>query len=236
MKLSAAAGSLLVLSTLTIAFTVSDPASPADASADAVPVADAQRIRLVPAPEGNEARYRVREQLANVEFPGDAVGRTSAITGALVIEPDGTIVKDESKFVIDLTTLESDAAMRDRYVRRNTLQTEQYPQAQFVPTAFRGLPSPLPTSGEVSLQVTGDLTVRNVTRPVTWDVTLRAASNVYSGTASTTFAFTEFEMTKPRVARVLSVNDSIRLEYDFRLVPERAGSATGGSGRTRAPR
>jgi polyisoprenoid-binding protein YceI len=183
-----------------------------------------QRIRLVPAPDGNEARYRVGEQLANVDLPGDAVGRTTAITGALVLEPDGRIVKEESKFVIDLRTLQSDAQMRDRYIQRNTLETAQYPHAEFVPTGFRGLPTPLPTSGEVSLQVTGDLTVRGVTKPVTWAVTLRPAATVYSGTATTTFAFTEFQMTKPRVARVLSVNDSIRLEYDFRLVPERAGS------------
>ena len=227
MKWSVAAVPFIVLSALIVAYTVAAPTAsipvrpgPADAP-DAVA---AQRIRLVLAPDGNEARYRVREQLANLDFPNDAIGKTTSITGALVIEPDGRIVQDQSKFVIDLRTLQSDAQMRDRYIQRNTLQTAQYPSAEFVPTAFRGLPSPLPTSGEVSLQVTGDLTVRGVTRPVTWAVTLRPAPNLYSGSATTTFAFTEFEITKPRVARVLGVNDSIRLEYDFRLVPERAGS------------
>jgi polyisoprenoid-binding protein YceI len=66
----------------------------------------------------------------------------------------------------------------------------------------------------------GDLTVHGVTKPVTWRVTARAADGAYTGTAATSFTFEEFGMRKPRVARVLSVKDTIRLEYDFRLLPD----------------
>src|SRR5262245_2825711 len=37
------------------------------------------------------ARYKVTEQLAGISFPSDAVGTTAAITGAIIVNPDGTI-------------------------------------------------------------------------------------------------------------------------------------------------
>jgi polyisoprenoid-binding protein YceI len=175
-------------------------------------------LRLVVAPDGNEARYRVREQLAGVDFPSDAVGRTAAVTGALVLDGSGAIVPSESEFVIELSALTSDQARRDNYLRRNTLRTEEYPRAVFVPTGTRGLSFPLPASGEAKFQLLGNLTLREVTRPVTWEVTARFENGAVTGAAATKFTFAEFEMTKPRLARLLSVDDDIRLEYDFRLV------------------
>jgi hypothetical protein len=62
--------------------------------------------------------------------------------------------------------------------------------------------------------------VHGVTKPITWDVTATAANGGYTGTASTAFTFEDFGLTKPRVASVLSVVDTIRLEYDFKLVAQ----------------
>jgi polyisoprenoid-binding protein YceI len=197
-----------------------------DAAAEAAPslagraLAIERRIRLVPAADGNEARYRVNEQLAGMELPNDAVGVTKAVTGALVLEDDGRIVRAESKFVVDLTTLASDQSRRDNFIRRNTLETAQYPNAEFVPHEIRGLQGGLPGAEAATLEVVGDLTVHGVTKPVTWRVTARAADGAYTGSASTSFTFEDFGMTKPRLARVLSVKDTIRLEYDFRLLPD----------------
>jgi hypothetical protein len=65
----------------------------------------------------------------------------------------------------------------------------------------------------------GDLTVRDQTRPVTWEVTAKLVQGVLTGQATTQFTFADFAINKPRVASVLSVNDDIRLELDFRLLP-----------------
>lgn len=177
-----------------------------------------ERIRLVTAAEGNRARYRVREQLAGLQFPNDAVGETEAIEGALVLEADGRVVREESRFMVNLTTLKSDKSRRDGYVQRNTLKTAEFPTAIFVPTAVHNLPLPLPTSGEVTLRLEGELTLHGVTRPTVWDVTLRAEGKEFTGRAATQFDFATFGLTVPRVASVLSIVDEIRLEYDLRLV------------------
>jgi polyisoprenoid-binding protein YceI len=178
------------------------------------------RMRLTVAAEGNEARFRVREQLARIDFPSDAVGTTSNVTGALVLEADGRVVREASRFTIDMASLTTDSQRRDNYIRRRTLATDTFATAVFVPTELRGLAFPL-RDGEHTFQLVGDLTIRDATRPTTWDVTARVADGVVTGLAKTSFTFADFQMTKPRVGSVLSVEDEIRVEYDFRLVPDR---------------
>ena len=191
-------------------------ATPASQSTTA---STADQIRFEFAASGNEARYRVREQLASLALPSDAVGVTSAVSGALVVKNDGTVVSDESKFVVDLTGLQSDRSMRDHYVQSNILQTRDYPTAEFVPTQAIGLPSPLPTSGEVTFQLVGDLTTHGVTRSTTWEIKGQVtAGGDFTGTAATHFTFEDFDLNQPRVPSVLSVQDNIQLELDFHFV------------------
>ena len=176
--------------------------------------------RYVVAVTGNEARYRVREQLAGFDLPKDAVGTTKAITGSIVIGPDGRVVKDGSKLTIDLSTLKSDQSRRDNFLRRSTLETSKYPQAALVPVALEGLLFPIQPGSSQTFSVRGDLTVHGVTRPTTWQVTARGEGSDVVGSASTAFTFKDFGLEQPRVPVVLSVADTIRLEYDFRFVPD----------------
>jgi len=180
--------------------------------------APADVVRFTVAPTGNEARYRVREQLARLNFPNDAVGKTTGIQGGIAVDQSGAIVESESRFTIDVASLASDSDRRDNFVRRNTLQTAEHPNVVFVPTGFRNLKFPLPENGELTFQIVGNLTIRGVTQPVTWDVTAKAANGSITGDATTQFTFDEFQITKPRVASVLSVADEIKLEYTFNLV------------------
>jgi polyisoprenoid-binding protein YceI len=178
---------------------------------------DAIRLNLVA--DGTQARYRVREQLAALSFPSDAIGSTSAVTGSVVLNRDGTIVADQSKFVIDLTGLVSDKGQRDRFVQGNLLETRQYPTAEFDPTSVSGLAAPLPNSGPVTFQISGNLTAHGTTKPATWAVTGQILNGKeMTGTATTSFAFEDYGIQQPRVPVVLSVVDKITLELDFHLV------------------
>ncbi|HET7622539.1 MAG TPA: YceI family protein [Gemmatimonadaceae bacterium] len=175
--------------------------------------------RYVVASAGNEARYFAREQLAGVSFPNDAIGVTKGVSGAVVIDDAGKLVPAESKIVVDVTQLKSDRDRRDGYVQRRTLETEKYPNVTLVPKEITGLTAPLPDSGNATFQLLGDLTVKGVTRPTTWQVSARFRGDTVSGTASTSFTFADFQMDKPSVSIVLSVQDTLHLQYDFRLVP-----------------
>ncbi|HEU4632235.1 MAG TPA: YceI family protein [Gemmatimonadaceae bacterium] len=191
---------------------------PAAAGRAAVP---ADTLRFVVAPTGNEARYRVREQLVRRDLPNDAIGRTTTISGGIAVDGAGKVIPGASRFVVDVTELKSDSDRRDGYVRRRLLETERYPTVELVPTAVQGLPSPLPAAGPVSFQLVGDLTVHGTTRPTTWQVTGQYQGGRITGTARTGFTFADFGLTQPRVPILLSVADTITLEYDFTLTPQR---------------
>jgi polyisoprenoid-binding protein YceI len=212
----------LSLLAIAAAMTIGAQSVAAQASSKAAGVAAKGRaLHLVLAPEGNEARYKVREQLVGFDFPNDAVGKTSRVTGMLMIGTDGKIVKDSSSFTVDLASIASDKPQRDNYVRTRTLMTAQHPTAVFVPTSAVGLPAVLPTSGEVKFDLIGDLTVHGVTKPSTWKVVAKMGpGESVAGTASTSFKFGDFNMTVPSARSVLSVVDVITLEYDFTLVPK----------------
>jgi polyisoprenoid-binding protein YceI len=186
--------------------------APAPASA---PAQGASAFAIVA--EATEARYRVQEQLAGANLPNDAVGTTDAISGTIVIGADGRVVPAQSRVTVDLTKLASDSGQRDNFVKRNTLQVSQYPTAEFVATSVEGLGASLPTSGEVSFKLLGELTVRGVTKPVQWDVRAQAGAREVAGTATTSVTFEQFGMTPPRVGPVLSVEDRLTLEMDFRV-------------------
>jgi polyisoprenoid-binding protein YceI len=175
-------------------------------------------VRLQVAASGNEARYRVREQLAGFDLPNDAVGRSSAVTGGLVLDSVGRVVPADSRITVDVSGITSDRDRRDGYVRRRILQTDSFPDVILRPTAVSGLPWPLPSSGSRAFALTGDLTVKGVTRPTTWQVTAAFQGDTVTGLAATAFTFADFGLAQPRVPVVLSVGDTIRLEYDFRLV------------------
>lgn len=175
-------------------------------------------LRLVVGPSGNEVRYRIREQLVGLSLPNDAIGKTAAVTGGIALDKSGSIIPAESKFVVDVSNLTSDRDRRDNYVRRRILETDQYSTVEFTPTAVVGLPKTIPTSGTHSFDMVGNLTVHGVTKPTTWKVAAKANGGVVSGTATTSFKFADFNLTRPRVPVLISVEDTIKLEYDFSLV------------------
>jgi polyisoprenoid-binding protein YceI len=168
--------------------------------------------------EGTTARYKVREQLAGISFPSDAVGTTQSVTGTIVVNPDGSIDASKSKLTVDLRTLKSDQQMRDGYIQGRTLETEKFPMLEFVPRRAVGLSAPLPAGmqAQSGFQLVGDMTLHGVTNEVTWNVVATFGNEVVGGRATTTLQFDTFKLTKPSLARLLSVDDKIELEIEFR--------------------
>jgi polyisoprenoid-binding protein YceI len=166
---------------------------------------------------GTRAAYRVTEQFVGISFPSDASGSTETVAGTLHINADGTIDSARSKLTIDLRTLKSDQDMRDNFLRTRTLETERFPMVEFVPRRIQGVPSPLPAQGQAGFQLTGDMTVRGTTSEVTWNGIATFSPQLVAGRASTSFDFAKFGLTKPAIGRLMSVDDKITLELEFRL-------------------
>lgn len=199
----------------------SSTSAPAASPAATAPVAtssppeSSSGAKLTLLASGTQASYQVQEQLAGRNVPSQAVGRTSGVTGTIVLDARGAIVPDQSKIEVDLRRLTSDQGMRDNYIQRTPLQTSTYPTATFVPTKVTGMPWPLPSSGTATFTMEGDLTVHGTTKPVSWTVSATFAGNEVTGNATTAFTFSEFGMTAPRTAIALSVQDGGTLALQF---------------------
>ena len=181
----------------------------------------AAALRLVLSPTGNAARYRVRERLVGHDLPNDAIGETKALTGAIEFDSKGNVIPQSSKFAVDAGSFVSDKDRRDGFVRGRLLDAQQYPSIVLVPTSVRGVSLPLPSSGTLPIEMTGDLTVHGVTRPTLWKGSAMFQGGKVTGSAATAFTFADIQMEQPRVPVLLSVADTIRLEIDFDLIRQR---------------
>jgi polyisoprenoid-binding protein YceI len=180
----------------------------------------ASGIALVVDSSNSSASYHAQEQLAGRNLPSEAVGTTPHVSGSILLAPDGSIAANQSQIQVDLRSLASDQSRRDNFIKGNTLQTNSFPNATFVPRQARGLPSPLPTSGQATFQLLGDLTVHGVTRPVTWQVTTQFDGGSVSGNATTNVNISDFGMTPPKAGPVLSIEDGLLLELTFSATRE----------------
>jgi len=210
---------------------VSDATTPTDASAPDSTSSAANATAAVSAsppagslsftldPSQSEASYRATEQLAGISSPTDAVGKTSDVSGTIVFDANGAVVSSASKITIDLTTLTSDKSQRDNYIKRSTLNTNRYPDAVFIPTSVSGLSWPLPTTGQTTFTITGNLTAHGVTKPTTWTATATFDGTKISGSATTEVKFEDFGMSPPRTMLALSVEDHLTFTLSFVFTP-----------------
>jgi len=156
---------------------------------------------------------RVREILAQVRAPGDAVLTATGVKGSFTLNTDGSFTP-ASKITADLGSLRSDQSQRDGFIKDNTLETRRFPTAEFAPSKVTGLTLPLPVSGDLKFTISGKMTVHGVTKDVTFSVVAKrdGARLTATATADPAWTFGDFGMTVPRVASVLSIEDSIRVE------------------------
>ncbi len=160
------------------------------------------------------ARYLIRERLARLELPNDAVGETKEVTGNILFNSQGS-VQNSSQFTVNVKSLVSDESRRDRYVRNNTLKTGMYPEVYFKLLEVKDLGWPIPSEGSHQFSLIGDITIMDVTRSITWDAEVIFSEQSLTGVARATILFEDFAITKPSLSFILSVADEIRLELDL---------------------
>ena len=167
------------------------------------------------------ARYVIRERLARLELPNDAIGETKQVTGRIIFDAQGSI-QDSSQFTVNVKSLVSDESRRDRYVRNNTLKTGTYPEVYFKIWSIEDLSWPLPSTGSHQFRFIGDITIMDVTRSITWDADVIFSEQSLTGVARTTVLFEDFSITKPSLSFILSVADEMKLELEFSAVISRS--------------
>ncbi len=162
---------------------------------------------------GSFAGYRVQETLANIGAT-EAVGRTPDVTGSITID-DTTITAAE--LTVDLTTLQSDERFRDGQLRRQALETGEFPTAIFTLTEPVDIGS-VPAEGTtVEVTAAGDLTLHGVTQAVQVPLQARLQGGVVTVAGSIPIVFADYGIAKPEAMVVLSVEDHGVMEVQLQL-------------------
>ena len=167
---------------------------------------------------GSVAGYRVREQLAGLAAPTDAVGRTSSITGSFTLAQSAAgYTVTAATFTVDVSTLTSDRAMRDRRIHQMGLESDRYPTATFKLTNPIVLPATATTGQTVHVSATGDLTIHGTTTSVTIPMDAQLSGSQIQVVGSLTFPFSEFNMVPPSIGGFVNVQDNATMEFSLLL-------------------
>lgn len=140
---------------------------------------------------------------------------TSGVTGEIQLDLDAAEPVQAAQFTVDMTGLATDQDRRDEWLGDNAIEYNAFPQATFVATSAAGLPENVTEGEEVSFQLTGDLTVRNVTKSVTFDVTAVLTSDTIQGTATLPLNMTDFGISPPSFANTLTVADPFTIQVEL---------------------
>jgi polyisoprenoid-binding protein YceI len=151
------------------------------------------------------------------------VGKTNQIAGDILIDPSSPGKSTVGGIRINARSLATDNEMRNRMIRSQILQSSQdkFEFIQFVPTSITGLPDKITAGQSVNLKITGDLTIRDVTKPVTFDTAVTLVSDTaehLEGSASTIVKRADFNLEIPKVPSVADVTEEVKLDIDFKAV------------------
>ena len=199
-------------------------AEPAETSAPAEPAELA--VQEMPAPgqvenvvfvigEGSEATFTVNEKLARLELPNDAVMRTSDLSGKVYLDGQTSVIE------INLHSLTSDQSRRDGYVRDRMFPSN--PVAVFTVPDLGPLPEPIAVGESITRQVEGQLSIRGITKPVTFEVVARLDPEALFILGSTSFTWDELEIPPPNIPGRIQVKDEVSVEVLLSAVPTMAG-------------
>ncbi len=190
-------------------------ASATEAQPSAAPATPtSQRLLLEIDPDESEARFTLSEDLRGQ--PNTVVGITNQVAGQIAIDPADLSATQVGVIQVNARALATDSDRRNQAIRNFILNTDQFELITFTPTAIQGLSGSGAPGQAFSFQIAGDLTIRDVTAPVVFDVTATADSGArVSGTARATVQRSDFGLTIPQVPSVANVSEAVQLELDF---------------------
>jgi polyisoprenoid-binding protein YceI len=167
-------------------------------------------------PGESKAAYEVGETFFNQNNRFNlAVGVTPQVSGEIRLDPTQPQSAEVGEIQVDISQFQSDSSRRDNAIRNRFLESSVYPMAVFKPTKIEGLPDSYSEGQELSFKVSGDLTVKQTTRPITFDVTAKLENGTLSGVATTTISLSDFGVGPISIGGMLETEDQAKLTLNF---------------------
>jgi polyisoprenoid-binding protein YceI len=193
------------------------PAEPTQAESTAtqeqtVGEATSQFMTFKVIPGESKLQYEVGEVFLNQDNRFQvAVGVTTQVEGEINVDPSSPPKSSLGTFTADVSQFTSDSNRRDNAIRDRFLESATFPTVTFVPTQLEGIPESYQEGEEVQLKITGDLTIRDITKPVTFDAIVKYDGEGLLGEATTTILMSDFGFGPISIAGILNTEDEAKV-------------------------
>lgn len=203
----------------------SDPA--AEATEEATPEAAEATEAVAASATTGRSLFRIQQDESEVRFiltemlrgvPTTVIGRTNQIAGDIIVDFTQPSNSQIGTIRVNARTLLTDNEFRNRAIRGEILESarDEYEFSEFEPTSLEGLPESVTIGEPFTFQIVGELTVRDITQPVTFEATVTPISESrIEGIARTTVTRAAYNLNIPNVPGVADVSDEVALEIDF---------------------
>ncbi len=185
----------------------------AGSGAAPAPAAGVMVYKIVPGE--SIVTYEVGETFLSDNRFNLAVGKTPQISGDVTVDTSNPQNSQVGELQVDISQFQSDSTRRDGTIRSRFLESSKYPIAVFTPTSIEGLPASYTPGQELTFKVTGDLKIKEVVKPATFDVTAKADGDSLTGMATTTILMSDFGVGPIKIANMLGTEDQVKLTLNF---------------------
>ncbi len=169
---------------------------------------------IVPGESG--VSYEVGEVLLNQNNAFNiAVGVTYGVNGEIFIDRGNPQNSSIGPIRVDISQFTSDNQRRDNTIRERFLESAKFPIVEFTPIEIQGLPESYQEGQPITFQVSGDLTVRDVTKPVTFEISFVGESDTITGEATTTILMSNFGFGPISIGGILNTEDEVKVKFVF---------------------
>lgn len=199
------------------------PAQTPSAVLTAVPITlpdNSQYTVLEIVPDESLVTFTLDETLRGL--PTTVVGQSRAVAGQIAIDFADPTTAQIGPILINARTLLTENEFRNNAIQNFILQTEAYELITFTPQQISGLPAQFTANEPVNLTIQGNLTIRDVTQPVTFAATVTADGRTeLTGSAAAQISLADFALTIPDAPGVANVSEVVGLRIDFiaRMIP-----------------
>ena len=148
------------------------------------------------------------------------MGVSSIVLGQVELDLGNLTESRIGEILVNARDFTTDSSNRNRAINGPILDTGVHEFVSFVPTSIDGLSGEATVGEELAFRLTGDLTIRDVTNEVSWDVNgVLADDGTLEVTASTTVLRSDFDLSIPSAPGVANVSDEVLLELEMVAEP-----------------
>ncbi|MEZ4590169.1 MAG: YceI family protein [Chloroflexota bacterium] len=145
-------------------------------------------------------------------LPTIVVGTSRQIAGQIAVDFQNPAASQLGPILINARTLATDNEFRDKAIHSFILDSETFEYITFTPTAVTGLPEQFVANEPNAVEIVGELTVRDVTQPVTFTGTIMANGRTQlTGSATAQIDRAAFQLEIPDAPGVANVSEQVSL-------------------------